>query len=120
GSMRPWEPYEMLTLAARVERAADFAIIHYEAAYYPMSLAFGRLSPTPIVQTLHHSTSAAEVKLWSRYPEAPFVAISLEQARLLVGLNVVDTVLHGIDTDSFTYEARPDDYLLFLGRFTEG
>jgi glycosyltransferase involved in cell wall biosynthesis len=118
--MWPWELFEMLNLAAAVERSSEYDIIHYEAAYYPMSLAFTRLSPTPIVQTLHHSPSAAEVTLWSRYPEAPFVAISKEQARLLVGLNVVDTVLHGIDTDSFTYEPRPDDYLLFLGRFTEG
>jgi len=118
--MWPWELYEMLNLAAAVERSSEYDIIHYEAAYYPMSLAFTRLSPTPIVQTLHHSPSAAEVTLWSRYPEAPFVAISNEQARLLVGLNVVDTVLHGIDTDGFTFEAKPDDYLLFLGRFTEG
>src|SRR6202165_3490862 len=86
-NMWPWELYEMLNLAAAVERAADFDIIHYEAAYYPMSLAFTRLSPTPIVQTLHHSPSAAEVALWSRYPEAPFVAISKEQANLLKGLH---------------------------------
>jgi glycosyltransferase involved in cell wall biosynthesis len=119
-NMWPWELYEMLNLAAAVERASEYDIIHYEAAYYPMSLAFARLSPTPIVQTLHHSPSAAEIRLWSRYPEAPFVAISNEQARLLVGLNVVDTVLHGIDTDNFTFQDRPDDYLLFLGRFTEG
>ena len=110
----------MLNLAAAVERAADFDIIHYEAEYYPMSLAFARLSPTPIVQTLHHSPSAAEITLWSRYPDAPFVAISEEQARLLAGLNVVDTVLHGIDSDSFAFQETPDDYLLFLGRFTEG
>jgi glycosyltransferase involved in cell wall biosynthesis len=119
-NMWPWELYEMLNLAAAVERGSDFDIIHYEAAYYPMSLAFVRLSPIPIVQTLHHSPSVEEVKLWSRYPEAPFVAISNEQARLLDGLNVVATVLHGIDTDSFTLRERPDDYLLFLGRFTEG
>jgi len=118
--MWPWELYEMLNLAAAVERAADFDIIHYEAAYYPMSLAFARISGTPIVQTLHHSPSHAEVGLWSRYPEAPFVAISNEQARLLSGLNVVATVLHGIDTASFTFREHPDDYLLFLGRFTEG
>jgi glycosyltransferase involved in cell wall biosynthesis len=118
--MWPWELYEMLNLAAAVERATEFDIIHYEAAYYPMSLAFTRLSPTPIVQTLHHSPSAAEVKLWSRYPEAPFVAISKEQDRLLSGLNVVGTVLHGIDTDNFAFQATPDDYLLFLGRFTDG
>jgi glycosyltransferase involved in cell wall biosynthesis len=119
-NMWPWELYEMLNLAAAVERARDFDIIHYEAAYYPMSLAFARLSPTPIIQTLHHSPSEAEVKLWSRYPEAPFVAISNEQAQLLSGLNVVATVLHGIVTDSFTFREKPDDYLLFLGRFTEG
>jgi glycosyltransferase involved in cell wall biosynthesis len=119
-NMWPWQMYEMLNLAAAVERAGDFDIIHYEAAYYPMSLAFARLSPTPIVQTLHHSPSAAEVKLWARYPDAPFVAISNEQARLLDGLNVVDTVLHGIDTDNFTFRQTPEDYLLFLGRFTEG
>ncbi len=118
--MWPWELYEMLNLAAAVERASEFDIIHYEAAYYPMSLAFSRLSPTPIVQTLHHSPSAAEVRLWCRYPDAPFVAISKEQARLLGGLNVVDTVLHGIDTDNFSFQETPEDYLLFLGRFTDG
>jgi glycosyltransferase involved in cell wall biosynthesis len=119
-NMWPWELYEMLNLSHAVERAAEFDIIHYEAAYYPMSLAFTRLCPVPILQTLHHSPSAAEVTLWSRYPEAPFVAISNEQARLLTGVNVVETVLHGIDTDRFTFRETPEDYLLFLGRFTEG
>jgi glycosyltransferase involved in cell wall biosynthesis len=118
--MWPWELYEMLNLAAAVERCGAFDIIHYEAAYYPMSLAFTRLCETPIVQTLHHSPSAAEVRLWSRYPEAPFVAISKEQERLLAGLNVVGTVLHGIDTDNFAFQETPEDYLLFLGRFTDG
>jgi glycosyltransferase involved in cell wall biosynthesis len=118
-NMWPWELYEILNLAAAVERADEFDIIHFEAAYYPMSLAFVRLSPTPIVQTLHHSPSQPEVRLWSRYP-VPFVAVSDEQARLLQGVNVVAAVLHGIDTRSFTFRAEPDDYLLFLGRFTEG
>jgi glycosyltransferase involved in cell wall biosynthesis len=119
-NMWPWELYEMMNLAAAVERADEFDIIHYEAAYYPMSLAFTRLSATPIVQTLHHSPSEAEVALWSRYPEAPYVAISKEQARLLSGLNVTDIVLHGVDTEGFVFRQTPDDYLLFLGRFTEG
>jgi glycosyltransferase involved in cell wall biosynthesis len=119
-NMWPWELYEMLNLAAAIERARDFDIIHYQAAFYPMSLAFSRLSPTPMLQTLHHSPSDAEVSLWTHYPEAPFVAISNEQARLLKGLNVVATVLHGIDMHGFTFQEAPEDYLLFLGRFTEG
>jgi glycosyltransferase involved in cell wall biosynthesis len=118
--MWPWELYEMLNLAAAVERARSFDLIHYEAAYFPISLAFTRLCPVPLLQTLHHSPSEAEVALWSRYPEAGFVAISNEQARLLAGVTVVGTVLHGIDTDRFVFREKPDDYLLFLGRFTEG
>jgi glycosyltransferase involved in cell wall biosynthesis len=119
-SMWPWELYEMLNLAAAVERAREFDIIHYQAAYYPMSLGLTRLCPVPLIQTLHHAPTPDEVGLWSRYPEAPFVAISNQQARLLSGLNVVGTVLHGIDTGSFTFRPRPDDYVLFLGRFTDG
>src|SRR4029079_6594273 len=37
-TMWRWELYEMLTLAAAVERAAEFDIIHFQAAYYPLSL----------------------------------------------------------------------------------
>src|SRR5205814_5009187 len=85
-----------------------------------LSRAYVRLSPLASVQALHDSPSVEEVKLWSRYPEAPFVAISNAQARLLDGLNVIATVLHGIDTGTFTLRDRADDYLLFLGRFTEG
>ena len=120
GNMWPWELYEMFNLSAALERAATFDIIHYESLYYPMSLAFGRLTSTPIVQTIHHAPSPREIALWSLYPEAAFVAVSDEQARLLSGLNVVATILHGVDTDRFVYREHPEDYLLFLGRFTEG
>jgi glycosyltransferase involved in cell wall biosynthesis len=119
-TMWPWEMYELLNLTAAVERAAEFDIIHYEAGYYPLSMAFTRLSSTPLSQTIHHAPSPAEVALWKRYPDAPFIAISREQARLLNGLNVVDIVSHGIDTDRFRFSATPEDYLLFLGRFTPG
>ena len=118
--MWPWELYELLNLAAAIERASAFDIIHYEAEYYPMSLAFARISPTPVVQTLHYSPGPSEIQLWSMYPEAPFVAISDDQARLLKDLNVVGTVLHAVDTEALTFRDQPDDYLLFLGRFTEG
>jgi glycosyltransferase involved in cell wall biosynthesis len=118
--MWPWELYEMLNLAAAIERASSFDVIHYEAAYYPMSLAFTRLSTTPVVQTLHHAPRPSEIALWRRYPEAPFIAISQQQARLLSGLKVVGVVLHSVETDRFQFREQPDDYLLFLGRFTEG
>jgi len=119
-SLWPWQLCELFNLAAAVERAADFDIIHYQAMFSPMSLAFSRVTPAVLVQTLHHAPSDPEVALWSRYPDAPFVAISREQARLMPGLNVAGVVYHGLDTDAFTLRAAPDDYLVFLGRFTEG
>ncbi len=118
--MWPWELYEMLNLAAAVERAAEFDIIHYQAAYYPMALAFSRLSAAPLVQTLHHSPRAPELALYRGYPDARFIAISNEQARRLDGLAVAGVVPHGIDTHAFAFQPRAGDYLLFLGRFTEG
>lgn len=119
-SIWPWEACELFNLAAAVERAPQFDIIHCQAMYWPMALPFSRLSATPLVQTLHHAPTAPEVALWSRYREVPFIAISSEQARLLDGLNVVGVVQHAIDTNRFAFRDEPEDYLVFLGRFTEG
>jgi glycosyltransferase involved in cell wall biosynthesis len=119
-SLWPWEACELFNLAAAVERASQFDLIHCQAMYWPMALPFSRLCGTPLVQTLHHAPTAPEIALWSRYPDVPFIAISREQARLLDGLNVVGVVQHAIDTDAFAFRAEPDDYLVFLGRFTEG
>ena len=116
----PWELCELLNLAAAVERAADFDVIHYQAEYAPLSLAFARLSRTPVLVTVHHAPSSPEVALWSRVPEAAFVAISNAQRALLGGLHVVGTVHHAVDTEALRPQGEPEDYLLFLGRFTEG
>ena len=119
-SLWPWELCELFNLAAAVERAAEFDVIHYQAVFAPISLAFTRLSPTPVLLTLHHAPTPPEVALWSRYPQAPFVAISAVQKRLLAGLNVVATIHHAVDTAAFVLHPQPEDYLVFLGRFTEG
>ena len=119
-SLWPWELCELLNLAAAIERAAAFDVLHYQAEYAPISLAFTRLSPIPVLLTLHHAPTPPEVALWSRYPEAPFVAISAAQEQLLAGLNVVGTIHHAVDTTTFVLCTEPDDYLIFLGRFTEG
>jgi glycosyltransferase involved in cell wall biosynthesis len=118
--MYPWEFYEMANLSAACELAENFDIIHYQAAYYPMSLAFTRLVKTPFLQTVHHSPDPDEVKLWNRFPEANFVSISACQAEVLNGVNHLGTVYHGIETDTFVFNDKPENYLLFLGRFTAG
>ena len=119
-SIWPWELCELFNLAAAVERADAFDVVHYQAEYSPISLAFHRMSPIPVMQTLHHAPTAPEVALWSTYPDAPFVAVSAAQERLMRGLNVIATIHHAVDTEAFTLQPNASDYLLFLGRFTEG
>ena len=119
-SIWPWELCELFNLAAAVERAQQFDIIHYQAEYSPISLAYHRVSPTPVLQTVHHTPTTEEVSLWARYPDAPFVAVSTAQAGQLARLRVVATIHHALDISTFDFRAEADDYLLFLGRFTEG
>ena len=114
----PWELCELFNLAAAVERAEAFDLIHCQAEYAPLSLALTRIAPAPVVQTVHHAPSAPEAALWSRYPEAPFIAVSRAQAERLAGLDVAATIHHAVDPRAYEYRADPDDYLLFLGRFT--
>jgi glycosyltransferase involved in cell wall biosynthesis len=116
----PWELCELLNLSAAVERAGDFDVIHYQAEYAPISLAFSALTGTPLVVTVHHAPTPPEVALWSRAPRAPFIAISHEQGRMLDGLDVIATIHHAVDTDVFVPDPAPESYLLYLGRFTEG
>ncbi len=116
----PWELCELFNVAAAVERAEAFDLIHCQAEYAPLSLAWTRTAPVPLVQTVHHAPSAPEAALWSRYPEAPFIAVSRAQAARLAGLDVAATIHHAVDPRVYEYRSDPDDYLLFLGRFTPG
>jgi glycosyltransferase involved in cell wall biosynthesis len=118
--MWPWEHYELVHLAAACERADQFDVIQYQAAYYPMSLAFTRLIKTPMAHTLHHQPMPEQRYLWRCYPEANLVAISNFQRSALEGLNCAAVIPHGLELENFPLGDKPDDYLVFLGRFTEG
>jgi glycosyltransferase involved in cell wall biosynthesis len=111
---------ELFNVSSALEHGASFDLVHCQAEYAPLSLAFSRLSPVPLVHTVHHLPSTTEVALWARYPSAPFIAVSHAQARAMTGLDVRGVVHHAVQTDAYAFRAAPDDYLLFLGRFTEG
>ncbi len=119
-SLWPWELCELFNLAAAVERAGRFDVIHAQAEYAPLGLAYARLSAAPLVHTVHHWPTDPELALWSHYPEAPFIAVSAAQAHRLRGLTVAGVVHHAVDPAALPFRPEPDDYLLFLGRFTAG
>jgi glycosyltransferase involved in cell wall biosynthesis len=119
-NMWPWEMAELLNVAAACERHQSFDVIHYQGAYFPISIAYSRLVPVPIVQSLHHQPHPSQLRLLREYPEAHYIAISQHQAQALHGIGNVTVIPHGLDTHSFPFAVQPDDYLAFLGRFTPG
>jgi glycosyltransferase involved in cell wall biosynthesis len=118
--MWPWEMCELLNVAAAFERHSEFDVIHYQGAYFPMSIAFSRLFKVPVVQTIHHQPVPSQLFLFRKYPDTHFVAISDYQASVMTGLHSVTTVMHGLDTQNFPFGADPAEYVVFLGRFTPG
>ncbi|MET0391185.1 MAG: glycosyltransferase family 4 protein [Polyangiales bacterium] len=118
--MWPWEMCELVNVAAACERAGELDVIHYQGAYFPMTIAFSRIVQVPLVQTLHHQPVPSQLALFRKYPDTHYVAISDYQAGVLTGLNSVTTVMHGLDLHNFRLGRDPEDFLLFLGRFIPG
>ena len=89
-----------------------FDVVHVHS---PGAVEASRLSPYPVICTLHHDADAELTDLYRRAPEVKLIGISRSQARL-ERAKVSGVVLHGLDPSRFPQ--LPDQgYLLFLGRY---
>ena len=120
-SLWPWELCELFNLAAAVERAASFDVIHYQAEYYPMSLAL--LAPVadaapadaaPLADAEPRSPSGRGIRRRRSSP-SPTRSAGCSPASTSSRRSITRST-----PAAFAFRAEPDDYLLFLGRFTEG
>lgn len=104
---------EALHIAAVFERADRFDVISNQFDFLP--LAFSRLTPTPVVTTVHGFSSEQIVPVYRAYDDvAHYVAIS--DAHRRPDLTYAATIHHGIDVQGFSPGAGDGGYLLFLGR----
>ena len=105
--------WEALHIAAVFEHADEFDVISNQFDYLP--LTYSRLTPTPVVTTIHGFSSERIVPVYAAYDDvAHYVAIS--DANRHLGLHYDATIHHGIDLDAFTVGSGDGGYLLFLGR----
>lgn len=96
--------------ASRDPRGFDVVHVHV-----PAGVEVARLSPYPVLYTLHHVADPALSELYRRAPHVRLVAISRSQARGEVA-EVSAVVHHGLDPARYT--PMPDQgYLLFIGRY---
>lgn len=106
--------WECLHIASVFEQAAEFDLIHNHFDFLPLS--YCGLVETPVLTTIHGFSSPRILPVYRRYNgRAHYVSIS--DADRAPDLDYVATVYHGIDLRQFTLCEKPDDYLVFMGRF---
>jgi glycosyltransferase involved in cell wall biosynthesis len=105
--------WECLHIANAFEHAGEFDLLHNHLDFLPLS--YSGLVRTPILTTIHGFSSKRILPVYQRYNwRSRYVAIS--DADRSPDLDYIATVYHGIDLAQFTFQPRPGDYLLFMGR----
>jgi glycosyltransferase involved in cell wall biosynthesis len=109
---------EWVNLCEAVKRSGRFDVMHSHA--YLWGLPLEPLSQAPFVHTLHIVPEPDSARLWRAYPNAVVTAISQHQWSEYPELRPAAVIPHGVDATQFTFRAKPEDYVLYLGRFEPG
>lgn len=111
-------PHDWLHVAAALEMAKDFDIVHNHAG--DLAVAFTGLLSTPVLTTMHCLVTPDTRPLWNRYPWY-YNAISHAERRSVAPIRGgidAGVVYNGVDVDSFPFSSDKDDYLLYLSRIS--
>src|SRR5580658_8279752 len=103
---------EYLHISEAFEHAAEFDLIH--SHYDFMALTYTRLLNTPVLTTIHGSSSPRIMPAYQKYRDGYFVSIS--DSDRAPGLNYLATVYNGIDLSLYPLRESSGDDLIFLGR----
>jgi glycosyltransferase involved in cell wall biosynthesis len=104
---------ECLHISSAFEHAGELDVLSNQFDFLP--LTYSRLVGTPVVTTVHGFSSEQVVEVYREYDDiARYVSIS--DADRHADLGYEQTIHHGIDLRSFTFQAEQGTYLLFLGR----
>jgi len=96
-----------------IEQAAKVCdLIHINSS---PAITYSRYVSTPFVCTLHHPYEAALTRMYERYPQIHYAAISGHQASVHPTL-ALTTIHHGIDLTKYRLQAKKENYLCYLGR----
>lgn len=104
---------ECLHISHLMERAGEFDLIHNHFDFLP--LTYSRLIKTPILTTIHGFSSEAIVPVYQRYNDICHYT-SISNSDRHPALRYVATVYNGVDTNQFSFQEKPGDYLLYFGR----
>lgn len=104
---------ECLHISYLMEQASQFDLIHNHYDFLP--LTYSRLIHTPVVTTIHGFSSPLIVPVYKKY-NGHCHYVSISNSDRSSQLDYIATVYNGINPDDFTFNNKPEDYLLFFGR----
>jgi glycosyltransferase involved in cell wall biosynthesis len=109
--------HHIIMLDQVFECVGEFDIVHFHIDYLHFPLS--RRNSFPHVTTLHGRLDLPDLPpLYDRFNNMPVISISHSQRKPLPQARWVGTVYHGLPADIFSFQEKPDDYLLFLGRIS--
>jgi len=109
------EVFTALHIGALFERASKFDLIHNNFDWKPMTYALASQAP-PMLTTIHGFSTPQILAAYYACAKRSFFC-SISNADRDPGLSYVATTYNGINPDEFTFNDKPGDYLVFLGRF---
>jgi len=108
------QPYDWMHIALSLRAADGFDIVHNHAG--ELAMAMSPLVDVPMLSTMHCLITPDTQFIWDRYG-GWYNTISHAERRAMPpvrGGTYCGVVYNGIDVESFPYEERKEDYLLFL------
>lgn len=104
---------ECMHISYLMEKADQFDLIHNNFDFLP--LTYSRLIKTPMITTIHGFSSEKIIDVYERYNDInQFVSISYSDRSHR--LRYIANIYNGINPSDFTFNANPEDYLLYFGR----
>ena len=105
--------WECLHISHLMEQADKFDLIHNNFDFLP--LTYSRLIKPPMVTTIHGFSSQKILAVYKKYNRTNHY-VSISNSDRSPELDYSATIYNGINTNEFTFQSEPKDYLLFFGR----
>lgn len=96
-----------------------FDIIHNHARPEFFNLFAAEKIKTPVLTTLHGVMEKETDEVFSYFKKLNLVCISKAASQLAKRTKIYKVIYNGVDTELYRFQARKDDYLLWLGRLSK-
>lgn len=113
-----YEQWGLLSDCYLAAKQKAFDVIHSHLTV--MTGFFSRLEKNiPTLISIHSPIEDWMKPILLKHKDEKYISFSLAQRKQLPELNWYANIYHGVDTDLFSFEENPDDYVLFIGRITQ-